>query len=225
MDTAQPHQGIPRIGDTAPDFTAITTQGEIHFSDWQADDWVLLFSHPADFTPVCSTELTEFARRESEFAQRKTKLIGLSIDSIHSHLAWRENLKNIMGVEIPYPLIADLDTKVAQKFGMIHPGEASTVTVRAVFVIDPKRVVRALIYYPLNVGRNVDEVVRLVDALQATDQHGVAAPVNWKPGEKVIVPPPKTVTEVADRKSNPDYEKVDFYLNKKELPAGELQLK
>ena len=150
--------GIPRIGDAAPDFTAVTTHGEITFSEWQGDQWVVLFSHPADFTPVCSTELTEFARREDEFARRNVKLIGLSIDSIHSHLAWRENLKQILDTEIPYPLIADLDTRVAQKYGMLHPGESATVTVRAVFVIDPNRTVRALVYYPLNVGRSVDEI-------------------------------------------------------------------
>ncbi|HEX9793545.1 MAG TPA: peroxiredoxin [Planctomycetota bacterium] len=216
--------GIPRIGDTAPDFRAVTTHGEIRFSEWQAGKWVLLFSHPADFTPVCSTELTELARRDSEFEQRSVKLLGLSIDSVHSHLAWRENLKKIMNVEIPYPLIADLDTKVAQKYGMIHPGESATVAVRAVFLIDPNRTVRALVYYPLNVGRNVAELLRLVDALQAADQHGVALPVNWKPGDKAIVPPPKTVAEVAERQSNPAYERLDFYLNKKDLPVGNLQI-
>lgn len=209
--------GIPRIGDTAPDFTAVTTQGELTLSQWQDGKWVILFSHPADFTPVCSTELTEFARRSNEFEQRNTKLIGLSIDSIHSHLAWRENLKQILGVELGYPLIADLDTKVAQLYGMLHPGAAATATVRAVFVIDPKRVVRALVYYPLNVGRNVDEILRLLEALQTADEHGVACPVNWKRGEKVIVPPPKTEKEVAERASHQEYERLDFYLNKKEL--------
>jgi len=210
-------RGIPRIGDTAPDFTAITTQGEITFSEWQGDDWVILFSHPADFTPVCSTELTEFARRQEEFARRHCKLIALSIDSIHSHLAWRENLRQILDTEIGYPIIADLDTKVASQYGMIHPGESATVTVRTVFVIDPKRKIRALIYYPLNVGRNMDEIERLLDALQTSDERGVATPVNWKVGEKVIVPPPKTVADVAERESHKEYERFDFYLNKKSL--------
>ena len=209
--------GIPRIGDSAPDFKAMTTQGEIQFSEWQKGSWVVLFSHPADFTPVCSTELVEFAKRNDEFAKRNTKLIGLSIDSIHSHLAWRENLRQIMDVEIPYPLIADLSTDVAQKYGMIHPGAAATATVRAVFVIDPKRVVRALVYYPMNVGRNVDEIARLVEALQCADSNACATPVNWKPGEKVIVPPPKTVSEVKERESHKDYERYDFYLNKRSL--------
>jgi len=208
---------IPRIGDPAPDFKAITTQGELQLSAWQKDSWVILFSHPADFTPVCSTELTEFARRNDEFAKRNTKLIGLSIDSIHSHLAWRENLKSILGVAIPYPMIADIDMRVAGLYGMIHPGAGSTVTVRAVFVIDPKRVVRALVYYPLNVGRNVDEIVRLLDGLQTADKHSVACPVNWKPGDKVIVPPPKTEADVAERAQHPEYERLDFYLNKKSL--------
>jgi peroxiredoxin (alkyl hydroperoxide reductase subunit C) len=209
--------GIPRIGDIAPDFSANTTEGPIKFSEWQGDKWVILFSHPADFTPVCSTELAEFARRRKEFDELGTKLIGLSIDSIHSHLAWRENLKKVLDADINYPIIADLDMKVAQRYGLLHPNESQTATVRAVFVIDPKQTVRAIIYYPLNVGRNIDEVVRLVDALQMTDKHSVAAPVNWKPGDKVIVPPPKSVKDVEERKSHKEYEQIDFYLNKKSL--------
>lgn len=209
-------QSLPRIGDPAPDFKAPTTQGEIQFSTWQGQDWVVLFSHPADFTPVCSTELTEFAKRSDEFTKRGTKLIGISIDSVHSHLAWIQNLAQILKVKIDYPMVADLSTAVAQKYGMIHPGESATVTVRALFVIDPKKTIRAIIYYPLNVGRNVDEVIRLVDALQTADKNGVACPVNWKPGDKVIVPPPKSMADVEERlKSN--YEKFDFYLMKKEL--------
>ena len=210
-------RGIPRIGDQVPDFKAVTTHGEIQLSEWQGDNWVILFSHPADFTPVCSTELTEFARRTEDFSKRNTKLIGLSVDSIHSHLAWIENLKQIMKTEIPFPMIADLDTKVAQAYGMIHPGESATLTVRAVFVIDPKQTMRALIYYPLNVGRNIDEVKRLVQALQTTDANSVATPVDWKVGDKVVVPPPKTEADVAERNSHTDYERVDFYLNKKSL--------
>ena len=208
---------IPRIGSVAPDFKANTTHGELRFSEWQGDKWAVLFSHPADFTPVCSTELTEFARRNAEFEGRNARLIGLSIDSIHSHLAWRENLRQILDVEIPYPLIADLDMSVAKLYGMLHPGESATATVRAVFVIDPKHVVRALVYYPLNVGRNVDEIVRLLDALQTADKHACALPVNWRPGESVVVPPPKTVKEVAERNSHKEYERFDFYLNKKPL--------
>jgi len=209
--------GIPRIGDVAPDFTQNTTHGPITFSTWQEGKWVLLFSHPADFTPVCSTELGEFARRSKEFEALNTKLMGLSIDSIHSHLAWRENLREKLDVDIGYPIVADLDMKVANLYGMLHPGASATATVRAVFVIDPKRTVRALIYYPMNVGRNIDEIKRLVTALQTADKNGCAMPVNWKPGEKVIVPPPKTVEEVEERKSNKTYERIDFYLSKKSL--------
>ncbi len=210
--------GIPKIGDPAPDFTAMTTQGEITFSSWASDGkWVILFSHPADFTPVCSTELTEFARRQAEFDKRNVKLIGLSIDSIHAHVAWRENLQKIFDTKIGYPMIADSNMAVAQKYGMIHPGASATVTVRAVFVIDPKRVIRAIVYYPLNVGRNIDEIVRLIDALQAVDKHGVACPVNWKPGEKVIVPPPKTEKDVEARHAAKDLEKLDFYIAKKTI--------
>jgi peroxiredoxin 2/4 len=207
---------MPRIGDAAPDFTAVTTQSAaMKFSEWQGDSWVILFSHPADFTPVCSTELAEFARRESEFTAENVKLIGLSIDSIHSHLAWRENLKTTLGVELPFPIIADLDTRVAQLYGMIHPGESATVTVRAVFLIDPKRTIRAIIYYPLNAGRNIDEIMRITQALQTADANACATPVNWTPGEKVVVPPPKTVDDVAERLSHKgnDYDVKDFYLS------------
>ena len=207
---------IPRIGDDAPDFKAVTTHGEITFSEWQGNDWVVLFSHPADFTPVCTTELTEFARRNDEFAARNVKLIGLSIDSIHSHLAWTQNINQNLDVKIPYPLIADLDMSVANKYGLIHPGESSTATVRAVFIINPERKIRALIYYPLTNGRNIDEVVRLIDSLQTSEANACATPVNWEKGDKVIVPPPKTEDEVIDR-LNSDHEKIDVYLMKRDL--------
>jgi peroxiredoxin (alkyl hydroperoxide reductase subunit C) len=145
------------------------------------------------------------------------KLIGLSVDSIHSHVAWHQNLGKILGVSLPYPLIADSNRAVSELYGMIHPGASATVTVRALFFIDPKGVIRAIIYYPLNIGRNVDEAVRVIDALQTADSKGVACPVNWKPGEKVIVPPPKTEKEVADRLALQNVEKLDFYLIKKSL--------
>jgi peroxiredoxin (alkyl hydroperoxide reductase subunit C) len=210
-------RSLPKIGDEAPDFTALTTHGEITLSKWQEGKWVILFSHPADFTPVCSTELTEFGRRFKEFEQRGVKLLGVSVDSIHSHLAWVQNLQKILGVRIPYPLIADSNRAVSELYGMIHPGASQTVTVRALFIIDPKRTIRAIIYYPLNIGRNVDEVLRAVDALQTADAKGVACPVNWKPGEKVIVPPPKTEKEVDDRLAMQNVERLDFYLTKKAL--------
>lgn len=208
---------MPRIGDPAPDFKAMTTHGELQFKEWLGGKWALLFSHPADFTPVCSTELTELARRNAEFEARNCKLIGVSIDSIHSHLAWVENLDQILKVRLPYPLIADTDKKVAQLYGMMHPGESATVTVRALFFIDPKATIRAIIYYPLNVGRNVDEIVRVLEALQTADGNGVACPVNWKKGDKVIVPPPKSEKEVAARKALTGVERLDFYLIKKSL--------
>ncbi|MCK6439787.1 MAG: peroxiredoxin [Planctomycetes bacterium] len=209
-------RSLPRIGEPAPDFKVQTTHGEITFSDWQKDSWVILFSHPADFTPVCSTELTEFARRAEDFTKRNTKLIGVSVDSVHSHLAWIQNLEKITGIRLPYPLIADTKGDVAALYGMLHPKENATFTVRALFVIDPKRTVRAIIYYPLSLGRNVDEVVRVIDALQTAEKHAIATPVNWKPGDKVIVPPPKTVKEVDERLALKD-EKLDFYLIKREL--------
>ena len=206
--------GIPRIGDTAPDFTATTTDGEITFSQWQdkdKDHWVVLFSHPADFTPVCTTELSEFARKASDFAKRNVKLIGVSVDSIHSHLAWVRNMEEIMKVSIDYPLVADLDMKVAQKYGMIHPGASNTATVRAVFVIDPKHVIRAMIYYPMSNGRSVKEILRLVDSLQLSDAKGIATPVNWEPGESVVIPPAKTCAAVKERMKQP-YDHKAHYL-------------
>lgn len=208
---------IPRIGDLAPDFTANTTHGPLTFSEWAAGSWVVLFSHPADFTPVCSTEIADFARKGDQFAARGVKLLGLSIDSIHSHLAWVLNIKKNLDVDLPFPIIADLDTKVAQKYGMIHPGESSTVTVRAVFVIDPNRKVRALIYYPLANGRNIDEILRLVDSLQTADKNAIATPANWRPGDKVIVPPSQTIQAIKDRLARTDMEHLDHYLGYKQL--------
>ena len=210
-------RSLPRIGDQAPNFTTLTTHGEINFREWQGDKWTLLFSHPADFTPVCSTELTELARRSKDFESRNFKLIGVSVDSIHSHLAWVENLDHILKTRLSFPLIADVDKKVSELYGMIHPGESSTVTVRALFFIDPKNTIRAIIYYPLNVGRNVDEILRVVDALQTADGNSVACPVNWKKGDLVIVPPPKSEKEVAARKALQNVERLDFYLVKKSL--------
>ena len=210
-------RSLPKIGDPAADFSAMTTQGEITFSSWREGKWTILFSHPADFTPVCSTELTEFGRRHKEFESKGVKLIGISVDSIHSHIAWHQNLAKILGVTLPYPLIADSNRAVSELYGMIHPGASATVTVRALFYIDPKGVIRAIIYYPLNVGRNVDEAMRVIDALQTADKNGVACPVNWKPGDKVIVPPPKTEKEVADRAALQNVDRLDFYLIKKSL--------
>ncbi|GJL50172.1 peroxiredoxin [Candidatus Nitrospira salsa] len=210
--------GLLRIGDRAPDFSAVTTHSsDFNFSVWQEQDWIVLFSHPADFTPVCTTEILEFARRHEQFTSRRAKLIGLSVDSVHSHLAWLQNMKNKMGVHIPFPMIADVDMKVSQLYGMIHPDASSTATVRTVFVIDPKRVIRALVYYPMNVGRSVDEILRLVTALQTTERFSCATPVNWQDGEKVVVPPPKTVSDVEERMNQSDLDHQDFYLMLKDV--------
>lgn len=208
---------MPRIGDVAPDFEAVTTMGKIKFSEFAKDKWVVMFSHPADFTPVCTTEMSGFAQRKSEFDALNTELMGLSIDSIHSHLAWVNNVRENTGVYFNFPIIADIDMKVSKLYGMLQPNESETAAVRAVFFIDPSKKIRLIMYYPLNVGRNMDEILRVLDALQVSDANKVAMPLNWKRGEKVIVPAPKTLTELEERLSNTTYEKVDFYLAKKEL--------
>ncbi|HKX12751.1 MAG TPA: peroxiredoxin [bacterium] len=201
----------------APDFEANTTHGPIRFSDWGKDKWVILFSHPADFTPVCTTEFIEFAKRYPEFQKRNVALIGNSIDSVYSHIGWIKNIEKNFNVKIPFPIIADLDQKVARLYNMIHEPSAVTATVRCVFIIDPKRNVRAMIYYPLNVGRNFDEIMRVVDALQTVDKHGVACPANWKPGEDVIVPPPTTMQAAEERVANKELQVTDWYFSKKKV--------
>lgn len=207
---------MPRIGDVAPNFKAVTTHGELDFHEFKKDAWAVLFSHPADFTPVCTTEFMGFAERADDFNKRNVKLIGLSIDSIHAHVAWIQNIFEKMHVKIPFPVVADLDMSVAQKYGMLH-SVSSTAAVRAVFVIDPKNIVRLILYYPMNVGRNIEEVVRAIDGLQTADKNGVSCPANWKPGDKVIVPPPKTQKELDERLAGKFDEVVDFYLVKKSL--------
>lgn len=207
---------LPKIGDPAPDFIAQSTLGEIDFKEFRKDSWVILFSHPADFTPVCTTELVEFTKEDHFFEAHNTKLIGVSVDSIHSHLAWVQNVKHNLGETFSFPLIADIDMKVSNLYGMLHPGASTTATVRAVFIIDPKGTVRLLIYYPLNVGRNVEEIKRALVALQTADAHACALPVNWKKGEKVIVPAPKTMADI-ERNDAQGYERVDFYLQKRSI--------
>jgi peroxiredoxin 2/4 len=207
---------MPRIGDQAPDFESMTTTGKIKFSEYIKGSWTILFSHPADFTPVCTTEMSGFALEKEFFADHETKLIGLSIDSIHSHIAWVNNVKKNTGILFEFPIIADIDMSVSKLYGMLQPGESETAAVRAVFFIDPTGKIRLMMYYPLNVGRNMEEIKRALIALQTADKYKVAMPLNWKPGEKVIVPPPKTVAEMLEREAS-DYEMVDFYLAKKEL--------
>ncbi|QYZ80434.1 peroxiredoxin [Methanofollis formosanus] len=206
---------FPILGEETPDFEVLTTQGPLKLSDLRGK-WVVLFSHPADFTPVCTTEFMALAQANDELQRLNVQLIGLSIDSVHSHLAWVRNIEEKMGVQIPFPIIADLDMQVARKFGMIHPGQSSTATVRTVFFIDPDGKMRAMIYYPLSNGRYIPEIVRLVKALQVTDRHGVATPANWQPGEKVVVPPPKTAEEM-DRREKEGYDCKDWYLCFKEI--------
>ncbi|MGH9945221.1 MAG: peroxiredoxin [Pyrinomonadaceae bacterium] len=206
---------LPRINEPAPEFEAKSTHGMLKLSDFKGK-WVVLFSHPADFTPVCSTEFVEFAKRADEFTRRDAQLIGLSVDSVTAHIAWIRNMEQHFGVKIEFPVIADLDTKVAQKFGLIHPAASETATVRAVFVIDPKGIIRALIYYPMSLGRNIDEVLRVLDALQTADTNACATPANWQPGDKVIVPPPQTIAD-AEKRMQSDYEVTDWYFSKRSL--------
>ena len=206
---------MPRIGDIAPDFEAVTTTGRIRFSEFSEGKWTLLFSHPADFTPVCTTEMSGFAQQKALFDSKNTQLLGLSIDSIHSHLAWVNNVREKMGVYLNFPIIADIDMKVSKLYGMLQPNESETAAVRAVFFIDPSRKIRLIMYYPMNVGRNMDEIIRALEALQFAEEHKVALPLNWKKGEKVIIPPPKTLEAMEERIADTTCEKVDFYLAKK----------
>jgi len=210
---------MPRIGDMAPDFEAVTTKGNIKFSEFAKDKWVVLFSHPADFTPVCTTEMSGFATRKSEFDALNTELMGLSIDSIHSHLAWVNNVREKTGVYFDFPIVADIDMKVSKLYGMLQPNEHETAAVRAVFFIDPSKKIRLVMYYPLNVGRNMDEILRALYALQVSDAQKVALPLDWKKGELAIVPPPKTLNEMKDRLEGNFDEKIDFYLVKKKVDA------
>lgn len=206
---------MPRLNERAPEFNAPTTHGDKSLKDYEGK-WLVLFSHPADFTPVCTTEFMAFAKRADDFKAINTELLGLSIDSHYSHLAWVRNIKEKFDVDVPFPIIADLDMKVAKSYGMIHPGAADTSAVRATFIIDPKGVLRAMVYYPMTNGRSIDEFIRLVTALQTSDEHGVATPENWQPGDKVIVPPPATA-EAAEARMNEGHECVDWYFCKKSL--------
>ncbi len=208
---------MPRIGDQAPDFEAVTTKGKIKFSEFAKDKWVVFFSHPADFTPVCTTEMSGFAQRKAEFDALNTELMGLSIDSIHAHLAWVNNVKKNTGVYFDFPIIADIDMKVSKLYGMLQPNESETAAVRAVFFIDPSKKIRLVMYYPLNVGRNMDEILRALEALQVSDANSVAMPLNWRKGDRVIVPPPANLEEMQERIEGDYAEKVDFYLVKKDL--------
>ena len=213
--TDQVTPSMPRINEPAPPFKAKTTHGERSLDDYRGK-WLVLFSHPADFTPVCTTEFMGFAKAADRFKALNCELLGLSIDSVHSHIAWIRSIEEKFGVEIPFPIIDDLSMNVAKAFGMIHPGASDTSAVRATFIIDPEGVIRAMVYYPMSNGRSVDEFVRLLTALQTSDANKIATPENWQPGEPVIVPPPATA-EAAKARKDEGYDYTDWYFSKKTL--------
>jgi peroxiredoxin (alkyl hydroperoxide reductase subunit C) len=215
MSESTPCRSLPQINAPAPDFEAKTTHGMKKLADYKGR-WLVLFSHPADFTPVCTTEFMAFAKHHPEFQQRNCDLLGLSIDSYYSHVAWVRNIKEKFGVEIPFPIIEDLSMKVANDYGMIHPGAADTSAVRATFIIDDKGILRAMVYYPMTNGRSIPEFLRLVTALQTSDKNKVATPEGWQPGDKVIVPTPQDV-DAAEKRMSEGYECTDWYFCKKSL--------
>lgn len=210
METMQNQEEVmmPRIGDKAPEFKAQTTQGPIHFPNNYLGNWVILFSHPADFTPVCTSEFMTFAAWEKRLAEANCKLVGLSVDAISSHVAWLRTIQEkiefngMKNMEVKFPLIDDISMNVAKKYGMIMPGESTTKAVRAVYFIDPKGIIRAIIYYPLSLGRNFEEIYRVVLALQTADEFSVATPADWQPGDDVIVPTGGTCSAAKERMEN-----------------------
>jgi len=186
------------LGDTAPNFTVATTKGEIDFSRWAGDSWVFFFSHPADFTPVCTTEMGMTAKLAAEFAARNVKPLGLSTDTVEEHMKWIEDVNDTQGADLQFPIIADADLKISRLYDMIHPDQSATEAVRSVFIIDPKKKIRLTMTYPMSCGRNFDEILRVIDALQLTDAKRVATPANWRPGDKVIIPPSISDDEAKD---------------------------
>jgi peroxiredoxin (alkyl hydroperoxide reductase subunit C) len=217
MEEVKEYYRMPLIGDDAPAFTATTTQGPINFPADYKGKWVILFSHPADFTPVCTTEFMTFARMHQEFTDLNVELIGLSVDSLYAHIAWLRTIKEkiefkgMKNMEVTFPLIEDISMNVANKFGMIQPNQSNTQAVRAVFVIDPESKIRTILYYPLSTGRNFDELKRIIQALQKTDAEGVATPADWRPGDDVIVPPAGSCGTAEDRVKGSD--DVDYCLD------------
>jgi alkyl hydroperoxide reductase subunit AhpC len=199
-----------RLGDEAPDFHADTTEGTIDFQEWKDGSWAVLFSHPADFTPVCTTELGRTASLKGEFDKRNVKAIAVSVDPLESHQGWAPDIAEVGGVDLNFPIIADPDRKVSEAYDMIHPGEGDTSTVRSVFIIDPKNKVRLTLTYPKSVGRNFNEILRVIDALQVTDANPVSTPVDWNPGDRVIVAP--TVSTEDAKARFEDVEEVKPYL-------------
>ena len=188
-----------RIGDTAPNFTVETTQGSINFHDWMDSSWCFFFSHPADFTPVCTTEMGRTAQLATEFAARNTKPLGLSTDGVKEHLDWIKDVDDTQDTTLKFPIVADAEMKIAQLYDMIHPSESDTAAVRSVFIIDPDKKIRLTMTYPMSVGRNFDEILRVIDALQAGDKNGIATPADWKVGDKVIIPPSVTNAQASEK--------------------------
>jgi peroxiredoxin (alkyl hydroperoxide reductase subunit C) len=213
--TLTPSPGQPRLHEPAPDFEARTTQGPRRLEDY-AGRWLVLFSHPADFTPVCTSEFVAFSRHFAEFQAEECDLLGLSVDSAYSHIAWLRSIRERFGVEVPFPLIDDVSMKVAEAYGMVHPGASDTSTVRATFVIDPDGMLRAVVHYPLSVGRSVAEILRLVRALRTAAAHRMATPEGWQPGQAVVEPPPETVG-AADADAPPDGECIDWYFRTRDV--------
>lgn len=214
MDIVQ-QSSFPRINGPAPAFNVRTTHGDRTLDHYKGK-WLILFSYPADFTPVCTTEFIGFAKAAPQFAKMDCELLGLSIDSLFSHLAWVRNIEEKFGVSIPFPIIEDIKMDVAKAYGMIHPGAADTQAVRATFFIDPNGILRAMVYYPMSNGRSIEEFVRLLTAMQTSDANGIATPENWCPGLPVIVPPPKTAEAAANRAAE-GYDTVDWYYSTKSL--------
>jgi len=199
------------IGDTAPDFEIDTTKGPIRFHDWIGDSWCFFFSHPADFTPVCTTEMGRTAQLAKEFEARSTKPLGLSTDTVEEHVKWIEDVNDTQNTNLEFPIVADADLKIAKLYEMIHPDESTTAAVRSVYIIDPDKKIRLMMTYPMAVGRNFDEILRVIDALQTGDANGVATPADWKKGDKVIIPPSVT-NEEAEKKFPQGFEELRPYL-------------
>ena len=210
-------QSVPRLGEPAPVFEAETTHGWLQLDDFRGS-WLVLFSHPADFTPVCTTEFIALAKAAPRLRAQGVELLGLSVDSIYSHLAWTKEIERRFAISIPFPIIADGDRKVSTQYGMIMPGQSGTETVRSVFVIDPDGVVRASLTYPMTTGRNIAEIERLVTALQTSDAHHVATPADWQPGQRVIVPAPRTAEDAAAPSPTGEH-LVDWWYRERDLPS------
>ncbi|NLI71525.1 MAG: peroxiredoxin [Bacteroidales bacterium] len=230
METQDQNQNqvvtMPRIGDKAPEFKAVTTQGNINFPQDYTGKWIILFSHPADFTPVCTSEFMTFANMQKEFDELNTQLVGLSVDGLHSHIAWLRTIKEkieykgMKNMDVTFPLIEDISMNVAKAYGMIQPNENTTQAVRAVFFIDPKGVIRTIIYYPLSLGRNFDELKRVLIGLQTVDAYGVALPADWRPGDDVIIPPAGTCGAAKERMESSDEDQTcyDWFFCTRKLP-------